>query len=99
MPSQHIPVTGGCLCGAVRYESKDPPIQGFYCHCTICQRSYGGLFQATVKFTRSALQFTKGEVKLSLQQIHQAGLLLRLRFADSVPLRRKPECLDTARLA
>ena len=63
MPSQHVPVTGGCLCGAVRYESKEPPIQGFYCYCTICQRSYGGLFQATVKFARSALRFTKGEAK------------------------------------
>lgn len=63
MASQHIPVTGGCLCGAVRYESKEPPIRGFYCHCTICQKNYGGLFQATVQFSGSVVQFTKGELK------------------------------------
>ncbi len=63
MASLHIPVTGGCLCGAVRYELKEPPIRGFYCHCTICQKNYGGLFQATVQFSGSDFQFTKGEPK------------------------------------
>jgi len=63
MASQHIPVTGGCLCGAVRYESKEPPIQGYYCHCTMCQKNYGGLFSATVSFPRSTFKFTKGELK------------------------------------
>ena len=61
MISQHIPVTGGCLCGAVRFESKSPPIQGYYCHCTICQRAYGGLFSATLRFPGAAFRFTKGE--------------------------------------
>jgi hypothetical protein len=28
MTIQRVPVTGGCLCGAVRYESKEPPIGG-----------------------------------------------------------------------
>lgn len=32
MANQHIPVMGGCLCGAVRYESKEPPTEGYYCH-------------------------------------------------------------------
>jgi hypothetical protein len=63
MAGQHIPVTGGCLCGNVRYESKEPPTQGYYCHCTICQRNYGGLFSVTVRFPRAAFCFTKGELK------------------------------------
>jgi hypothetical protein len=61
--SQKVPVTGGCLCSAVRYEAKEPPIQGFYCHCTMCQKNYGGLFQATVKFNGEAFRFTQGEPK------------------------------------
>ena len=61
MTSPHIPVTGGCLCGAVRFESKEPPFEGFYCHCTICQRAYGGLFSATLRVPGSAFRFTKGE--------------------------------------
>ena len=63
MANQHVPVTGGCLCGAVRYESTAPPIKGYYCHCTTCQKNYGGLFQAMVKFAGSAFAFTKGEPK------------------------------------
>jgi hypothetical protein len=63
MANQHIPVTGGCLCGAIRYESKEPPTQGFYCHCTLCQKSLGGLFGASLSFPGSAFKFTKGEPK------------------------------------
>jgi hypothetical protein len=63
MANQLVAVTGGCLCGAVRYEAIDPPIRGFYCHCTMCQKAYGGLFQATVQFAGTAFAFTKGEPK------------------------------------
>jgi len=61
MTIQQVPVTGGCLCGAVRYESKEPPTGGGYCHCRICQRSGGGLFNASVSFPGPAFGFTKGE--------------------------------------
>ena len=63
MSAHHIPVTGGCLCGAVRYESRDPPVLGCFCHCTLCQKNYGGLFQATLKFTGSGFRYTSGEPK------------------------------------
>ena len=63
MANEQIPVTGGCLCGAVRYESKEPPTKGFYCHCAMCRKHYGGLFSATVKISGSAFSFTKGELK------------------------------------
>ena len=56
----HVPVTGGCLCGAVRYESKDAPTEGAYCHCRTCQRQVGGMFGAFVRIARSSLAFTKG---------------------------------------
>lgn len=32
MAEKHVPITGGCLCGAVRYESTEPPVNGGYCH-------------------------------------------------------------------
>jgi hypothetical protein len=36
-----LPLTGGCLCGAVRYELSAPPVAAGYCHCTRCQRRTG----------------------------------------------------------
>jgi hypothetical protein len=56
-----VPVTGGCLCGAVRYVSAAPPIAGYYCHCTMCQKSYGGLFQATLRFAGATFAFSTAE--------------------------------------
>jgi hypothetical protein len=55
------PVTGGCLCGAVRYEAKETPNAGFFCHCTMCQKHHGGLFGATVRIPKTALNFIKGQ--------------------------------------
>ncbi len=56
-------ITGGCLCGAVRYEANEPPSKGVVCHCRVCQRTTGSAFEAIVKFPRTAFRFTKGEPK------------------------------------
>jgi hypothetical protein len=61
MTDAHLPVTGGCLCGAVRYESRLAPTEGFYCHCRSCQRFAGGLFAAFVRLPRTSFAFTSGD--------------------------------------
>jgi hypothetical protein len=33
--------SGGCLCGAVRYESPADPVMGGHCHCVDCRKSSG----------------------------------------------------------
>lgn len=66
----HVPVTGGCLCGAVRYEASVAPLGGYYCHCTMCQKNYGGLFQTTVKFPIGSFRYTKQEPKIFASSPH-----------------------------
>jgi hypothetical protein len=39
--------TGGCLCGAVRYEVQGPLRQVIACHCTMCRRTTGSYVHAT----------------------------------------------------
>jgi hypothetical protein len=36
-PSPDRPLTGGCLCGAVRFEVSAPFVTAGYCHCRRCQ--------------------------------------------------------------
>lgn len=37
-------ITGGCLCGAVRYEAKGPPAFAGYCFCGDCRKASGSGF-------------------------------------------------------
>ena len=40
-PGPALPITGGCNCGAVRFEISEPFASSNYCHCTRCQRRTG----------------------------------------------------------
>ena len=56
-------VTGGCLCGEVRYEISKPAIDINYCHCRMCQRFAGAPVVSGSMYSTEALRFTKGEPK------------------------------------
>ena len=55
--------TGGCACGAVRYECSADPIFNWICHCRECQRSTGGGGAVNAVFHISTVQFVRGEPK------------------------------------
>jgi hypothetical protein len=40
-------MTGGCLCGAVRYEVRGPLRDVILCHCSECRRWHGHVCAAT----------------------------------------------------
>lgn len=44
-----FPLTGGCQCGAVRFELRAPPIVFYLCHCTTCQSQSASAFGESVK--------------------------------------------------
>ena len=66
MAEKTMPITGGCLCGAVRFEATEPPSFVAYCHCRMCQKACGQPYTITVGFAgaqKGALLFTKGKPK------------------------------------
>lgn len=53
--------TGGCLCGAVRFESVNPPYNVGYCHCGMCRKALGNLFGTWVILKRKDLRYLTRE--------------------------------------
>jgi hypothetical protein len=51
-------ITGGCLCGAVRYTADADPTTATVCHCKDCQKFTGSAFAALVFVPNEALTVT-----------------------------------------
>ena len=59
-----LPITGGCLCGAVRYEVTGEPLVTGHCHCADCRGNSGAPVVTLVIFAADKVRFTKGERKI-----------------------------------
>lgn len=51
-------ISGGCLCGAVRYESGSGQLIGGHCHCLHCQKSSGTGHSSHLGVPKSAVSIT-----------------------------------------
>ncbi|HEX9427237.1 MAG TPA: GFA family protein [Candidatus Polarisedimenticolia bacterium] len=56
-----FPLTGGCLCGRVRYEITAPPLSAGYCHCTRCQRRTGTAAAPSARLAPGSLRVVSGQ--------------------------------------
>ena len=57
-------LTGGCHCGAVRYEVRGEPYTHALCHCSDCRRHAGAPMVAWTMFPQEALTMIKGATKV-----------------------------------
>jgi hypothetical protein len=57
-----LPFTGGCMCGAIRYECSAEPIFMGNCHCRDCQKATGTAFAAAILVPRKAVTIA-GDIK------------------------------------
>jgi hypothetical protein len=58
------PLTGGCLCGAVRFELSEPPLHASYCHCPRCQRRTGTAASPSARVAPGSFRLLQGEEAL-----------------------------------
>jgi len=56
-----LPITGGCHCGAIRFEIAAEPLETYCCHCRICQRTSGAPFLAGMVVAIEDFAFTKDD--------------------------------------
>ena len=55
--------SGGCGCGAIRYESTAEPVLMLHCHFRDFQRSSGGPFSSFVILPTEALKLLQGALR------------------------------------
>jgi len=56
-----VRLTGGCLCGEVRYAFEGTPGAAGWCHCRMCQRSSGAPAQTYVLLPLDGFRYTGAE--------------------------------------
>ena len=67
-----LPQTGGCQCGAIRYEITEEPQLVYTCHCTDCQRLTSGAFSLGIVVPERAFRLSGVEPR-PLQRIADSG--------------------------
>lgn len=55
-------ITGGCLCGKIRYSATAEPALVAVCHCQNCQKQTGTAFSIVVGVPKSAVSI-EGQLK------------------------------------
>ncbi len=65
-------LTGGCLCGAVRYEIEGEPTRVLHCHCSMCRKAAGAPMVTFVGCAAEQLTYTKGAPTVFRSSAHAA---------------------------
>src|SRR5581483_12502284 len=55
-----LPLSGGCLCGGVRFELDEVPLSASYCHCTRCQRRTGPAASPQARIAPGSFRLLRG---------------------------------------
>jgi hypothetical protein len=58
-----LPLTGGCSCGAIRYEIASFPLLLYTCNCTNCQTASGSAFALNMPVLAKDFHIRQGEPK------------------------------------
>jgi len=76
------PLTGGCQCGAVRYEIRAAPITLYACHCTECQKQSSSAFGMSLSVPSSGFSITGGAPR-HWQRPSDSGRTVDCHFCDA----------------
>lgn len=63
-------LTGGCHCGAIRYEVSGAPVTHALCHCRDCRRHAGAPLVGWAMFAADAVKTLRGTPKVYASSEH-----------------------------
>ncbi len=72
--------SGGCLCGAVRYQVRGRPAFVAVCHCKFCQKRLASAFAVVAGFPEQAVELLQGTLSEYEHHSDESGRWLRLGF-------------------
>jgi hypothetical protein len=64
--------TGSCLCGAVRFEATGPYKWMAHCHCSMCRKHHGTLYETTLGAAKESFRWLSGEADIVHYRCTQA---------------------------
>jgi hypothetical protein len=73
---KHEGITGGCLCGAVRFEAHGEPLMMASCHCRDCQRATGAAYFPAVAVPATSLR-VQGEPRTYAMKAESGNTVTR----------------------
>jgi hypothetical protein len=76
-----LPMTGGCLCGAIRYEISAFPLLLYTCNCTDCQSQSGSAFAMNMPVAAKDFRILRGQPK-AWRRLSPTGVEITSWFCD-----------------
>ena len=80
-------ISGGCLCGSVRYTSEAEPALVAVCHCATCQKNTGSAFSLNLALPTELVTITVTVLQPTKIAVVQAVILSFGGSARSAVLR------------
>ncbi len=72
-------MSGGCSCGAIRYEITTLPLMLYACHCTECRRQSTSAFGMSMPVVKEGFRVTEGGPKF-WERTADSGRVVRGAF-------------------
>ena len=76
------PISGGCLCGKIRYTVSQPLRNIIACHCTHCQKASGAGASHNAVVPTSAVTITSGQPRRFVDTPQSGNLVYRYFCGD-----------------
>ena len=80
-------VTGGCLCGQVRFQTTQTPVRVMGCHCATCKLRTGAAFGIGIYFDDQEVEFLQGSTQSYTFHSDTTGRWIKNEFC--------PQCAST----